>query len=112
MIALYMDVHVHGAVTKQLRTRGVDVLTVQEDHRREAEDDELLERARALRLIFTQDEDFLVLASAWQRSGWPFAGIAYGTRQRLIGRYVDDLELIAKSTEPTEWKDSIIFLPF
>jgi hypothetical protein len=113
MIALYMDVHVHGAVTNQLRRRGVEVLTAQEDHRREADDDELLDRARKLqRLIFTQDEDFLALASEWQRSKRPFAGIAYGTRQRLIGRYVEDLELIAKSTELAEWENAIIFLPF
>src|SRR5688500_2610632 len=106
MIALYMDVHVHGAVIEQLQRRGVDVLTAQEDHRREAEDDELLERARDLnRLIFTQDEDFLVIASAWKRLRRPFAGIAYGTRQHSIGRYVEDLELIAKSTELAEWEN-------
>ncbi len=28
-VALYMDVHVHAAVTEQLRRRGVDVLTAQ-----------------------------------------------------------------------------------
>ena len=112
MIPLYMDVHAHGAVTSQLRVRGVDVLTAQEDHRRKAEDEELLERARELqRLIFTQDEAFLALASTWQRSKRPFAGIAYGTRQRLFGRYVNDLQLIAKATELAEWENAIIFLP-
>jgi hypothetical protein len=30
-VALYMDVHVHAAVTEQLRRRGVDVLTAQDD---------------------------------------------------------------------------------
>ena len=44
MIALYMDCHVHGAITSQLRARGLDVLTVQEDSRRRAADDNLLER--------------------------------------------------------------------
>lgn len=108
-----MDVHVHSAVTHGLRVRGMDVLTAQEDHKPKAEDDELLQRARELhRLIFTQDEDFLVLAGTWQRSKQPFAGIAFGTRQRLIGRYVDDLELICKVTELAEWENAIIFLPF
>jgi hypothetical protein len=113
MIPLYMDVHVHSAVTNQLRRRGVEVLTAQEDHRREADDDALLERARELqRLIFTQDDDFLALTSGWQREKRLFAGIAYGTRRRLIGRYVEDLELITKSTELPEWENAIIFLPF
>lgn len=30
-VRLYMDVHIRGAVTRQLRLRGVDVLTAQED---------------------------------------------------------------------------------
>ncbi|MEX2142778.1 MAG: DUF5615 family PIN-like protein [Pirellulales bacterium] len=49
MLSLYMDVHAHGTVTRELRVRGVDVLTVQEDHRRKADDEELLERARELK---------------------------------------------------------------
>jgi hypothetical protein len=113
MLSLYMDVHAHGAITRELRVRSVDVLTVQEDHRRKADDEELLERARELkRLIFTQDDDFLVLASSWQKLMRPFAGVAYGRRQHSIGRYIDDLELIAKATELEEWANSIIFLPF
>lgn len=113
MLSLYMDVHAHGAITRQLRVRGVDVLTVQEDHRRKADDEDLLKRARDLkRLVFTQDDDFLVLASSWQRSLRPFAGIAYGRRQHSIGRYIDDPELLAKATDLEEWENSIIFLPF
>jgi hypothetical protein len=30
-LAVYMDEHVHSAITEGLRNRGVDVLTVQED---------------------------------------------------------------------------------
>ena len=113
MLSLYMDVHAHGAITRQLRVRGVDVLTVQEDHRRKADDEDLLDRARDLkRLIFTQDDDFLVLANSWQRLLRPFAGIAYGRRQHSIGRYINDLELLAKATDLQEWENSIIFLPF
>lgn len=32
-VTLYMDVHVPGSITRQLRRRGVDVLTAQEDGR-------------------------------------------------------------------------------
>jgi uncharacterized protein DUF5615 len=113
MIALYMDCHVHGAIARQLRARGLNVLTVQEDNRRAADDDKLLERARELnRLIFTLDEDFLILARDWQRKARSFAGIAFGTRQLSIGRYVDDLELIANVIDLPELESTVIFLPF
>jgi predicted nuclease of predicted toxin-antitoxin system len=64
--ALYMDVHVPSAVTGGLRRRGVDVLTSQEDGTREAHDVVLLERATDLgRILFTQDDDLLAIASQW-----------------------------------------------
>jgi hypothetical protein len=36
-----MDVHVHSAITEQLRRRGVDVLTAQDDDRQSLRDEEL-----------------------------------------------------------------------
>ncbi len=57
-IALYMDVHVHRAITTGLRMRGVDVITAQEDGYRRALDPDLLDRATALgRVLFSQDDD-------------------------------------------------------
>lgn len=44
-IALYMDVHVPGPITQQLRIQAIDVLTAQEDDRDTATDDQLLQRA-------------------------------------------------------------------
>jgi len=41
-VALYMDEHVHRAITVGLRLRGVDVLTAQDDGRRHVPDHELL----------------------------------------------------------------------
>jgi predicted nuclease of predicted toxin-antitoxin system len=97
-VALYMDVHVQGALTEQLELRGVDVITAQDDGRAENEDDELLEGATELgRVVFTQDEDFLAIATEWQQSSLEFAGIVYGHHLRVpIGKCVGDLELIAK----------------
>ena len=77
-VALYMDVHVHAAVTEQLRRRGVDVLTAQEDGTLHLPDDQLLERATAFgRVLFTYDIRFKALAEDWQRQGKPFAGLAW-----------------------------------
>ena len=75
-LALYMDEHVKSAVTASLRQRGIDVLTVQEDGFAERDDDEILSRATELeRVLFTQDDDFLVIAHTWQTSGRQFSGV-------------------------------------
>ena len=58
-VTLYMDVHVPGPITRQLRRRGVDVLTAQEDGRDAVGDDQLLARATELsRVVFTHDIRF------------------------------------------------------
>src|SRR5258708_14052944 len=83
-VALYMDVHVHAAVTEQLRRRGVDVVTAQDDGAIHLPDDQLLERSMTLgRVLFTHDIRFKVLAENWQRQGKPFAGLVWGHPMRL-----------------------------
>ncbi|MFQ5595068.1 MAG: DUF5615 family PIN-like protein, partial [Anaerolineae bacterium] len=98
-IALYMDEHVHRAITEGLRLRDVDVLTVQDDHRRNMPDATLLDRATELqRVMFSQDEDLLVEAKHRQTEGIPFTGVIYAHQLRItIGACVRDLELIAKA---------------
>jgi hypothetical protein len=69
-LALYMDHHVPEAITSGLRRRGVDVLTAWDDGRARASDEELLTRATELgRDLFSQDDDLLAVAAAWQASG-------------------------------------------
>jgi hypothetical protein len=109
-----MDVHVPQAITDQLRRRGVDVLTAVEDDHNTKTDGELLERAHALgRVIFTHDIRFKALAEDWLRRGLPFAGLALGHQLAgTIGQYVNDLELLAKATDPDDCMNSIEHLPF
>jgi hypothetical protein len=73
----------------------------------------LLDRATELgRVLFTQDDDLLVEASERQKTGDPFAGVVYGHQLRLtIGEAIDDLELIARVTEPEELLNAVLFLP-
>ncbi len=96
-ILLYMDHHVNVAVTRGLHNRGVDVLTCAEDGTDQSEDDQILERATQLgRTVFTQDDDFLVLADEWLRNGREFAGVIYAHQLGItIGQAIRDLELIA-----------------
>ena len=112
-VALYMDVHVHRAITTGLRLRGVDVLTAQEDGHQTAADDRLLDRATELqRILFTQDDDLLAEAKLRQSSNVPFAGVIYAHQLRItIGRCVQDLELIAKAGKPEELANRVEFLP-
>jgi hypothetical protein len=109
-----MDVHVPQAITSQLRRRGVDVLTAFEDEAQELTDDKLLERVTQLkRVLFTQDIRFRVLAETWQRQGSPFSGLIFGHQLGgTIGQFVENLELIAKASEPDEWMNTVEYIPF
>lgn len=112
-IALYMDVHVHRAITNGLRIRGVDVLTAQEDGHRTADDAYLLDRATELgRVLFSQDDDLLAEAKRRQTEGVHFSGVIYAHQMHItIGRCVADLELIAKLAETEELANRVEFLP-
>jgi predicted nuclease of predicted toxin-antitoxin system len=112
-IALYMDEHIHRAITTGLRLRGVDVLTAQEDDHRNTPDDVLLDRASALqRVMFSQDEDMLVEARRRQEEGIPFVGVIYAHQLQVnIGACVRDLELIAKAATPEDLADRVEYLP-
>ncbi|MBO1350393.1 MAG: DUF5615 family PIN-like protein [Hormoscilla sp. GUM202] len=112
-IALYMDEHVRLAVTKGLRMRGVDVLTVQEDERAGYPDDILLDRATELkRVMFSQDQDFLVEANRRQAAGIVFSGVLYAPQLSVsIGECVRDLEIIAKVSEAEDLANQVKYLP-
>jgi predicted nuclease of predicted toxin-antitoxin system len=79
-LGLYMDEHVPSGVTRGLRARGVNVLTVQEDGPSSAPDPVVLDRSAILgRVVFTRDEDFLAEGVRRQRAGETFAGIIYAS---------------------------------
>ena len=108
-----MDVHVPLAITEALRQRSVDVLTAREDNRSTETDPLLRDRATALgRVLFTQDEDFLVETPSRQRRGQSFAGVIYAHQMRAtIGQCVRDLELMAKVYEPADMLERVERLP-
>ena len=113
-VKLYMDEHVHKAVTNSLRIRGVDVLTVQENGLAGKTDLIIMDRATALkRLIFSQDQDFLIEANRRQVEGIEFAGVVYGHQSEVsIGDCIYGLELIAKLGTPEEFVNRVEYLPF
>lgn len=107
-ISYYMDEHVQPAITRGLRRRGVDVLTIQDDQFLHAADPDILDRALALgRVVFSRDEDFLAHAAHRQA-----AGVAYAHQLRAtIGQCVNDLELIAKAYDPPDMENHVEHVP-
>ena len=112
-VKLYVDVHVRRAVTDRLRLRGVDVLTALEDGAAELEDPALLDRATELgRVLFSQSDDLLREANKRQQTSEMFAGVIYAHQLNIsVGRCIENLELIAKSTEFEEWLNNTVYLP-
>ena len=111
-LALYMDEHVRRAITNGLRLRGVDVLTVQEDNSAGSPDRMLLERAEDLqRVMFSQDQDFLVEAHRRQVAGIPFAGVIYARQLVSVGDCIRDLEIIAKACDPEDLANRVEYIP-
>ena len=112
-VSLYMDHHVPKAITVSLRLRGIDILTSYEDETDQLDDNLLLKRAHELkRALFTQDDDLLAEATKCQREGSLFSGVIYSHQLRVtIGVCIQDLEIIAKSAEPEELQNQVLFLP-
>ncbi|MFQ5730928.1 MAG: DUF5615 family PIN-like protein [Planctomycetaceae bacterium] len=112
-LKLYMDVHVRAAVTDGLRIRGVDVVTAQEDNAAKFDDPELLDRAAEMgRVLFSQDDDLLKVASRRQAAGEDFSGVIYAHQLRItIGQAVNDLELICECYELEDVTGRVEYLP-
>jgi hypothetical protein len=108
-----MDVHVRAAVTKGLRLRNVQVLTAQEDGTSQLDDPQLLDRATALGyVLFSQDTDLLIEAARRQAAGEPFAGVVFAHQQGVSDRRcIDDLELLAKASDPADLMNAMVYLP-
>jgi hypothetical protein len=109
-----MDHHVPSAISAGLRKRGVDVLTAFEDGSATLQDDPLLDRATSLgRVLFSQDEDLLVIAQQRLQTARHFSGLVYAHQLAIsIGQAVRDLELIAKVLDPVDMQNRVEYLPY
>ena len=112
MIALYTDEGVRGQIVRELRKRGVNVLTAVEDGREGSPDSAVLDRAGELgRLIYAEDDDFLSEAAGRQLTGTPFIGVVYAhPLQVSIGQCVRNVEIIAKLGTVGEFANRVEFL--
>jgi predicted nuclease of predicted toxin-antitoxin system len=108
-----MDENVPIAITEGLKKRGIDVLTVHEDGLISEPDPVVFTRAIQLgRVVFSQDQDFLVEAKRYQMEGISFPGVIFA-RQKIvsIGDCIRDLELILRAGSPEDLANSVQYLP-
>jgi hypothetical protein len=112
-LSFYMDENVPRQITVGLRLRGIDVVTVQEDGRSGMPDPQVLDRATELqRVLFSRDDDLLVIAHQRQRAGLSFSGVVYSHPQgSSIGDCVRDLELVANLCTAEDCIDQVQYLP-
>ncbi|MEM9538268.1 MAG: DUF5615 family PIN-like protein [Cyanobacteria bacterium P01_E01_bin.42] len=112
-LAFYIDENVHRGITDGLRMREVDVLTVQEDGYAGYADPSILDRATELnRILFSQDDDFLMEAHRRQEEKIDFTGVIYAHKLRVsVGDCIRDLEIIAKVARPEELRNRVQYLP-
>lgn len=109
---LYTDVHIPMSITRALRRRGFNVLTAQEDLTTRLPDPEVLDRCTELgRILFTQDEDFLVEVTKRQRIGREHATVVYGHQFEPIGHCIADLALILEAADVEDCRNSLLRIP-
>lgn len=111
--AFYADHDVDGRIVSGLRLRGVDLITAREDGRAAEADPDLLDRATELgRILVTHDKGFLAEAASRHRRGTWFYGIIYAPqRRRMIGRYIEDIEIVSELGDVEEFVYAVTVLP-
>jgi hypothetical protein len=108
-----MDHNVPFAITAGLRRRGVDCLSAAEDDATRLTDPELLQRASTLgRVLFTMDDDLLVIAAAWMGAGTAFSGVVYAHPLRItIAQAICDLDTMGHILDPADIASNVEHLP-
>ena len=106
-LKFHLDESVSNAIAQGLRMRGIDVTTSPEKGLMGSSDEEQLAYALSQgRVIFTFDDDFLVLSSM----GLEHWGIIYSHQRQSIGKIISDLVLIWECLEPDYMYKNVEFL--
>lgn len=89
------------------------MLTAWEDGAAAFSDPDLLDRASALgRVLVTQDDGLPAEATRRQADGLHFSGVVYAHQLRVsIGKFVQDLDLIATTGEREDLRDYVMYPP-
>jgi predicted nuclease of predicted toxin-antitoxin system len=107
-IRFHLDENCDPRIAAGLRLHGVDITTTPETGLLRASDEQQLAYAVSqVRVIVTQDTDFLRIVAAGKET----PGVAfYSAENRPIGQVIRDLLLIWEVYEPEEMRNHVEFL--
>jgi predicted nuclease of predicted toxin-antitoxin system len=108
-LRFYFDESVPLAVSQQLATQGIDVVSAHSLGELGDSDPSHLSRASAMeRVLCTADTDFLVLA----KTVVDHYGVIYGSQSKVnIGQWVKDIRTLYAQFEAERLDGKVIFLP-
>ncbi len=111
-INIYTDENVNGAIVNGLRRRGIEVQSIHEAGNLGFGEEEQLAYAVAHHAcLFTHDDDLLMIADQWQKSGKEHFGIIFVHQEKLnIGEIISRIKLIVDILSHEEMKNHIEFL--
>ena len=107
-IRFHLDEQVNSVIARELRCHGIDVTTTVEAGLRTQSDEAQLDFiCQEKRVLFTQDDDFLRIASCTQNH----PGIVYCKQgSRSIGQIVESLLLICEVYSPEDMIGRVEYL--
>jgi uncharacterized protein with PIN domain len=106
-LKFHLDEHVSRAIAEGLRRRGIDVTVTADVGLMSATDLQHIDFGlRERRVIYTQDEDFLMIAA----SGVHHCGVVYNHPEaRTIRQIIEFLELVSDCMTEEEMVDHVEF---
>lgn len=107
-VRLYLDECLSPVIARQLRRKGIDIVSVHELGLTGESDANHLRSAVALgRVLVTADVDFLVMAA----EGMHHAGIVFGAQEEhTVGDWVRALELLCAVYDTSDMLDHVEYL--
>jgi predicted nuclease of predicted toxin-antitoxin system len=118
MLRYYFDEHISAAIAEQLRLRGIEVQRPQDVSRanRKIPDLDQLTYATSIgHVLVSRDRDFTRLhttrlhTTRLHTTGISHAGIVILQKDLSIGAFVEYLELLAKTTEPDQMQNQLLY---
>ena len=113
MLRYLADEGFRHAITRQLRARGVDVVTAQDAGLVSKPDPEILEwAARQERIVITSDVSTMPdHAYGRMHAGLPMPGVFVAHQNTGIGVIVEELHTIAACSADREWENQVRHIP-
>lgn len=108
MIEILADEHIKNSVQKSLKSKGVNISSLQENGLMEAEDEEILNHAVENKMaVLTNDSDFETLGESRDHFGIFMLTTQYAQKQDIVSEIVRIVDQLSKK----ELQNSKIYVP-